>query len=400
MRELEFRTATKQDLDRVIVIHGSAFPDPRLDPARRRNFLLNPLGTIDRLWLAIDAGEIVGHAFLFALDAFFGGRAVRVAAIASVGVAPEARGRGVAGALLEHLHRVGHEEGAAIAMLYAFRHAFYARHGYAPVSTSARCDFAPEAVPASFCGAYRETESYAARAPETPALEVLYDRIAETKTGYLRRPRALWDAKWLDERNHVVAIGPRDAPRGYALYAYSQSEAHARTTISVEEMVAIDPLSRRALFGFFGVQRDQVTEITIDLDHGDPIMFALVDPDRRRFCDGTIEHALGTVIAGPMVRVLDLDRALSSRGYMYDTRSRLRLGDRMLSLSASGGQGAVSEATSSDVEIDDGFVGSVLFGGLTPTAAASLGFARGAGAALANADTLLGLPPFAALDRF
>ena len=48
-------------------------------------------------------------------------------AIASLGVAPEVRGRGVGTALLQHLHVASDVRGDALTMLYAFRQRFYAR---------------------------------------------------------------------------------------------------------------------------------------------------------------------------------------------------------------------------------------------------------------------------------
>ena len=72
--------------------HTAAFPDARGVPARRRNFTANPLGTLDDLHVVVEDGRIVAHAFLFALGVFFGGKVVPTGGIASVGVAPEARG--------------------------------------------------------------------------------------------------------------------------------------------------------------------------------------------------------------------------------------------------------------------------------------------------------------------
>jgi predicted acetyltransferase len=396
MRELQFRTATEADLERVLVIHGSAFPDPRREPARRRNFRANALGTIDDLWIALDGDVIVAHAFLFRLEAHFGGCAVPVAGIASVGVAPEARGQGVATALLEHLHVVARSRGVPIALLWAFRQAFYARLGYGPVSTTGRLAFAPEAVPRH----WGTNGALAATAGARPALEGLYERVAERHTGWLRRPRALWDAKWLDERNHVVFVGPAAAPRGYVLFAYEQAHAHARTTILVEELVAEDAESKRALWGFLGAQAGQVAEIEVPIELGDPTPFALRDADGRRFGDALVEHRIGELVAGPMVKVLDLDAALAARGYLYDTKCRVAFGGRTLALSGSAGRVTVEPAPDADVEIDEEAVASVLFGGLTPSAAAALGLARGTGPALANADALLGLPAFFAIDPF
>ena len=102
--DLRFRTATRDDLERVLEIHLPSFPDERTVDERSRNFTANPFGTLEDLVVAERAGEIVAQAYLFPLEAWFGGRAVRIGAIASLGVAPELRGRGIGKALLHHLH--------------------------------------------------------------------------------------------------------------------------------------------------------------------------------------------------------------------------------------------------------------------------------------------------------
>ena len=86
-----FRPATEDDLERLVEIHLGAFPDPRSNEARLRNFARNPLGTLSDLWVLVEGGVLVAHAFLFPLEAWFGGRRVAVGGIATVGVAPEAR---------------------------------------------------------------------------------------------------------------------------------------------------------------------------------------------------------------------------------------------------------------------------------------------------------------------
>src|SRR5689334_13749096 len=102
--ELRFRAATADDLDRLLEIHLTAFPDDRTIEERKRNFTATAFGTYGDLVVAEREDGIVGHAFLFPLEAWFGGRAIRMGGIASLGVAPEARGQGVGTALLGHLH--------------------------------------------------------------------------------------------------------------------------------------------------------------------------------------------------------------------------------------------------------------------------------------------------------
>src|SRR6476646_8672902 len=144
---MTFRAALEPDLDRLIDIHMAAFPDARGVQERMRNFVENPLGTLDDLHLVELSGVVVGHAFLFPLGFSFGGARGSAGGVASVGVAPEARGLGVARKLVEHLHDLAHARGDAITLLYAFRQGFYDRVGYAPVTPTKLLSIAPQAIP-------------------------------------------------------------------------------------------------------------------------------------------------------------------------------------------------------------------------------------------------------------
>ena len=106
MTDLTLRPAREEDIERLLEIHVSAFPDPRGIVERRRNFVHNSLGTFEDLHVVADGARVLAHAFLFPLEVWIGGRPVKVGGVASVGVAPEARGRRVAGRLLSHLHEL------------------------------------------------------------------------------------------------------------------------------------------------------------------------------------------------------------------------------------------------------------------------------------------------------
>ncbi|MBV9947634.1 MAG: GNAT family N-acetyltransferase, partial [Myxococcales bacterium] len=145
---IRVRPARADDLERLVEIHASAFPDRRRREERVRQLTLHPLAGAGDLWVGVDdGGALVGHALLFPLEAWFGGRRVRVGGIASVGVAPEARRRGVASALLAHLHEVARDRGDALTFLYPFRQRFYAEHGYAPAVAGRRLRLSPQAIP-------------------------------------------------------------------------------------------------------------------------------------------------------------------------------------------------------------------------------------------------------------
>ncbi len=310
--DLRFRPATDDDLDRILELHFAAFTDERSAAERRRNFTANTLGPLSDFVLALRGDDIVGQAFLFPLEAWFGGRAVRLGAIASLATAPEVRGRGIATALLRHLHVASDVRGDALTMLYAFRQRFYARLGYGTSSSRKRLAIDPASIPASW-RALATSRVRRARAEDKDAIRRAYVRGASRASGWLTRTDAFWDRHLSRERRQFLVT---DA--GYVAFQLRQAEAHASTTLAVDELVADDDVTRCALLGALAAMRDQVAEIELEVDANDPLELALLDSDGRRFGTDAVEHDLGTIVGGPMLRIEDVPRALEARGYPVD----------------------------------------------------------------------------------
>ena len=402
---LAFRNAHEDDLDRLVDIHSSAFPDPRGAEPRRRNFVANPLGPLDALRVATAGDVIVAHAFLFAFDVWFGGRAVRVGAIASVGVAPEARGRGIGAALLADLHDQALARGAAITLLYPFRQGFYARHGYAAVTPSRRIVTHPGALPAAWARGGALTLR-AASGLDRDAIIEAYERAAARSTGWLSRPSALWTRHLANERRvWIAAIDPAQGDKlvGYVAWSLVQSEAHAVTYLVVHELVADDDPVRRALLGAVAAQRDQVHAVEIEVAADDPLDRALIDADRALYGTAKVEHVLGVLAGGPMVRLADLPRAIEARGYRHDGDLDVTVhGEAALHVSFRGGRATVGEGRGgAGIAVDRSTFAAILYGALAPRDAARLGLLRATDdATLAHADACLVLGPYLAIDSF
>jgi predicted acetyltransferase len=406
-----FRTAVEADLDRLVEIHMSAYPDPRGALERRKNFVANPRGDLDALHVVEQADDIVGHAFLFALRGWFAGGTVSVGAIASVAVAPEARGRGIAAALLTHLHERADAAKASVTMLYAFRQGFYAKHGYAAVTPNRRLQLHPGSIPAAWRNEPSVTLRTVRADPNAPAADRTaivnaYVRAAGRAHGWIVRPTRLWERYFADERRVWILATQARQPRrvsGYVCWSLAQTEAHAVTRLLVHELVAEDDATRRALLGAVGAQRDQVTEVALETDALDPIDRALVDADRARFGSSDVEHTLGAVTAGPMVRLVDVARGLTTRAYLRDGALDLAIEGRPpLHVAVSDGKAKLSvpRHARSPLTIDRAALGAVLYGGLSASDAVRLGWARGEDAVIARADALFASPPFFALDAY
>jgi hypothetical protein len=152
-----------------------------------------------------------------------------------------------------------------------------------------------------------------------------------------------------------------------------------------------------------GAQRDQVAEVELEIDSRDPLDQALVDADRARFGAAGIEHPLGTLAGGPMVRLVDLARGLTQRAYAADGAVDLAVEGRPpLHVAVAGGKAKLSSprSTRSALALGPAALAAALYGGLAPSDAARLGWARGDEPTLARADALFASPPFFALDHF
>jgi predicted acetyltransferase len=394
---ISLRSAREDDLERLVAVHRSAFPDPRGHDARVRNFARNPLGALSDCWVLVESGIVMAHAFLFPLQVWFGGRRVRAGGIATLGVAPEARGRGFASRLLAQLHATADARGDALTILYPFRQAFYARLGYASATPYARLRLHPASIP------WRcDVTARAARASDRAALVACWDGMAARGTGALARPDALWEARLSDEDRTWLVVEGADGVDGYVAWSREQDQAHAQTRLVIHELAARSDAARRWLWGVVGAQRDQVAEVVAELAADDPLDRALVDADRARYGEARLEHSLGEVGTGPMLRLGPTVRALQARGWPVEGTAVLGVDGETLELVARDGRAqVVSTRAEPDVRLDARALAAVAFGGTRAMQAAQLGWleARDAGA-LARVDALLALPPFFSPDPF
>lgn len=266
------------------------------------NFLENGHGSFERLFVLRAGGHIVAHAFLFELRVALAGTLVPFGGIATVGVAPEARGRGFGTALVSALHAEASREGLAGTLLYAFRQGFYRRLGYGRTPLRASLD----AHPASFVVRAHEARVRPARTDEDFALmAVLHEGALAASTLGHQRPERLWShLRCLPAREWILA--ERDGRAvGYLFADRGCNEVHGPVSLAIGDFIAIDSDAEHALLSWVSSQRDQVERVAWEHAASDLERIELIDPDRHRHGTARIEHPLGTVSLGPMVRVTD-----------------------------------------------------------------------------------------------
>lgn len=312
--DIQIRTARDEDIERLISIHMTAFPDARNRDQRRRNFVENMRGPLADLCVAERGGALLAHAFLFRMATWIGGNEIGMGGVASVGVAPEARGQGIARKLMQHMLADLHRKRTPLCLLYPFRHHFYGKLGFATVSEVKRLRVPTKALPNTATNLVLR----AATRPEDFALaRRCYERWGEKQTGLVVRRESIWRALFALEGRHLTLVStPQGDVVGYSMHAYLWPPEGMPQEIDVTEMVAETDEARLALLSFFGRQQDQSTYVRLLLDVHDPLL-AFVDEPRSASFDSirTLIPIAGEVGSGAMLRLVDVGAALLARGY-------------------------------------------------------------------------------------
>lgn len=392
-----FRQAEERDRDRLIELEGIGYPSEASHAERERAIFSNPYGGLRDFFVGELGGDVVCQAFLFRLTTYYGGQPVKTGGIASVAVAPEARGQGVATALMAHLHEVAARRRMPLTMLYAFRQGFYTRLGYAPASSRRRLSIDPRSIPRAWADGPRVRRGVGA---DRRTIERLYLESARAMSGVHDRPRALWDLRFA-RASRIILV----TDGGYVMFELRQEVLHAETVLVVHELVARTPAARRVLLAALGRMRDQVTTIELEVADDDPLELALVDPDGERFGDDDVEHDLGRIVGGPLVRIGDPELALGARGYRADGAFTIELPDRRLGVRVAKGRAVAREvpagrARGPILSTTPATLGALLYGGLGVEEAVALGLAELDPKARARLDSILRLPPVLPLDPF
>ncbi|MCG5471245.1 GNAT family N-acetyltransferase [Micromonospora sp. LAH09] len=199
-----------------------------------------------------DSGRLVGKAVDLHHDQWWSGRAVPAADVAGVAVAPEARGRGVARAMLTALLRGARERGAAVSALYPTVAAPYRACGWETAGVLRTVDLATAALPR-----HRPSPDLTVRAgavADLPAVADLYERVARHRNGMLTRRGELFDFFAADRGlpGDGLTLVERDGDLvGYATWQRGRGYG-ADSVLTVDEALAVTPEAAREIVGVLG----------------------------------------------------------------------------------------------------------------------------------------------------
>ena len=339
-----------------------------------------------RFYAARDGERIVGTAGSFAFSMTVPGGPVPVAGVTWVGVLPTHRRQGVLGSLMTRQLVDLHEEGSAIAALWASEAAIYGRYGYGTAAWLLALTLPRGA-------AFRAPVPTGALRLEEPGAQVqqTYARVAARTSGWPERDDSWWAYRLHDPEHRQAGASPLQCvvtDGGYALYATSMSwdDGMPAGEVRVREVVAETAAARARLWRYL-----------LDLDLRGTVRVPAVATDDPLLIDLLAEPraARASLRDCLHVRLVDVPAALALRRYAADVDVVLAVADRHCPWNegswrlVGGRDGATCTRTDEtpDLELDVADLGAAFLGG-TPLRSRPV-VERSCGA-LGRASTALG----------
>ncbi|MEV7770379.1 GNAT family N-acetyltransferase [Kitasatospora sp. NPDC086791] len=401
---MEIRSTTDQDLGVFVDTLHAAFARFPGAPAEDGSGVFWSAFEMDRALLAVTPeGKPVGTAGAYSFELTLPGAAVvPVPGITAVGVLPSHRRRGVLTAMMRHQLAELRGRGEFLSVLLASEATIYGRFGYGPATYTRRLTVPRHRAALAAPRARGAAEAVAAGSVEVlrrsecgETLEEVYDRYRRTQPGALSRPHRWWAS---GAGQPPIAPAPRyiavhraadGTPDGYASYSLDEPDS-----LVVDETIAADDAVYTALAGFL-LGHDLVSEVVFKhFPPEHPLRWQLAD-----FNAGQLSKSTDWL----WVRILDVPRALTARGWYGDGELVLDVDDpflgernRYLLTVRNGEADCVPTDREPDLSLDVRDLGSVYLGGTTPSTLVRAGHVlahRPDAAALADALFRAERPP-------
>lgn len=240
------------------------------------------------------------------LEATVRGEPHPVAGLASVASPPESRRKGMVRTLLERSLEEYRDRDRILSVLWPFQYEFYRKYGWETANERVCYACPPDAL--AFATAAVDDPKFVAVSPDScDALDGVYQRHASEYALSIERDEAWWRHRVLSNDGpdpFVYALERDGSPAGYLVYTIEGEEQGSRT-MSVQELAADDHDDYLSLLSFCHTHDSQVDAIELP----GPTDSSLLDlTPKPETVDCTVE-------TGPMVRIVDVEPALSSVAY-------------------------------------------------------------------------------------
>ncbi|WP_332641770.1 GNAT family N-acetyltransferase [Aeromicrobium sp.] len=334
--DLDIRQLTDSDMKQAMRLGSESFGNPPTPDADL------PSSTREgREWFgAFDGDLLVAQAINREFHSWFGGVAIPTAGVAFVGVTAEYRGRGIVRPLFDAVLTSAIERGSVVSALFPTAPRIYRGLGYERIT-----DLIVANVPTSALTGLPQSSTTTRRATidDLAAIRTVYDAWSSEQNGPLTRTSpsmgGIVDADGLAAFSGItLAVDSTGTITGYA--AWNRGEGYeADAKIEVLDLIAREAEAYRALLNTLGSFAGVAPTTTIRTSGDDVVRLLL-----------PTSHWQVTASTPYMLRVLQVDKALSLRGYPRAITAELPFSvdgeSHMLSMNA--GVGRCEPATHQD----------------------------------------------------
>jgi predicted acetyltransferase len=269
---------------------------------------------LDETIAVVEKDRIASFVRMVRYRVWVGGGEMQMGGIGAVSTWADAQGRGYAGELMRRSVRVMRDRGDAVSALYPFSHRYYGKFGWASMGeriiyTEARQN---DIIPHEEKSLVR----WCSGEGDIDLLDAAYREYALRYNGMTVRPREKWAwlLRSLQEQNGQAYIIVKDEkPIGYFFCEDLPGKPSGHENV-VRDFACVTIDAYRAMFGFLAALPTNVIKITISA----PILPNLVSYYKEPFI--TMKWTLPF-----QYRVLDVERAISARGFDPGAKGRLTI---------------------------------------------------------------------------
>lgn len=282
---------------------GPAQPSPDVEPP--------PPPGLTRYGAFDENGRLVGKAVDLHHDQWWGGRPVKAADVGGVAVRPEARGSGVARALLTALLAGARERGAAVSALHPTTSAPYRALGWETAGRYGFQDVPTAALPRRATGARLGLRP--GGPDDLAAVTDLYEAAVRHRTGFLSRRGDLFDepTDTLPEGIDGLTL-VEDAGRLVGYASWSRGDGYGGDArLTVLDALAVTPEAGREIAGVLASWASVTPTLRIRPVVGDAV-WAHLPVELLRAAPGAWMH-----------RPVDVVRAVEDRGWPAHVSGRV-----------------------------------------------------------------------------
>lgn len=351
------------------------------------------------------SGGIGGTVLLLPMGHYFGGKSVSSIGVAGVGVAPEARGCGVAKQMMVAAIKEMAGSGAALSSLYPATTALYQKVGYEQAGPHFQHSY-----PVSRIRPRRSSLRVEAFTKERlEGVKACYAKMAAKQDRALDRSEYLWDRVLKPRVGEATGFivthpghensGPNDEVLGYVFLTQERDPKSGRHDILASDFVATTAEAAERLVSLIGEFGSMGLSFKFGAGAMHPLMALFEEP---RYLELKFKDYW-------MLRVLDVTKAIEERGYAQGLSTRLEIdvADEILPqnqgrwvIEIDGGKGRVTRGGAGSLCVTTRGL-AALYSGIHPAHVLALhGQVAGSDAALTNASGIFASSSSGFCDHF